>query len=287
MLKEAQFYNKLKDKVVQCKLCPHFCVLNINEIGKCRIRKNNNGKLYSLSYGKPVSINIDPIEKKPLYHFLPKTFSFSIGMAGCNLSCGWCQNWNLSQKNAEEFDRDYVSPEDLIKHVLKSGCPSISYTYSEPLISYEYVFDVAKIAKKKGLKNILVTNGFINKESLEKIAGFIDAINIDLKSFNEKTYSNFCRAKLAPILETIRLVHKKRIHVEITTLIIPGLNDSSEELEKIAKFIASVDINIPWHISRFFPNYKMLNKEITHKETLEKAYKIGKKYLKYVYLGNV
>lgn len=287
MLKEAQFYKKLKNKVVQCQLCPQFCVLKINEIGKCRVRRNNNGKLYSLSYGKPVSINIDPIEKKPLYHFLPKTFSFSIGMAGCNLACKWCQNWDLAQRNAEELDTDYVPPEKLIKQVLKTNCPSISYTYSEPLVSYEYVFDIVKLAKQKGLKNILVTNGFVNKEPFEKIADFIDAMNIDLKSFNEKTYSEFCNARLAPVLETIKLAHKKGIHIEITTLVIPDVNDSSEELEKIAKFIASVDKNIPWHISRFFPHYKMQNKEITPKETLERAYKIGKKYLKYVYLGNI
>ncbi|MDD5193604.1 MAG: AmmeMemoRadiSam system radical SAM enzyme [Candidatus Nanoarchaeia archaeon] len=304
MLKKALFYKNtkkskdflchknshfsgLKNKIVQCQLCPQFCILKIGEIGKCRARKNNNGELYSLTYGKPVSINIDPIEKKPIYHFLPRTFSFSIGMAGCNLACGWCQNWSLSQKDAEEFDADYIRPEELIKNVLKSGCPSVSYTYSEPLVSYEYVMDSAKLARKKGLKNILVTNGFVNKEPFEKIAKYIDAMNIDLKSFNEKTYSKFCNAKLAPVLETIKSAYKKGIHIEITTLIIPGINDSSDELEKIAKFISSVDESIPWHISRFFPCYKMENKEITPKSTLENAYKIGKKYLKNVYLGNI
>src|SRR3989344_6640995 len=286
MLKEAQFYNKLKDKVVQCKLCPHFCVLNINEIGKCRIRKNNNGKLYSLSYGKPVSINIDPIEKKPLYHFLPKTFSFSIGMAGCNLSCGWCQNWNLSQKNAEEFDRDYVSPEELIKQVLKSGCPSISYTYSEPLISYEYVFDITKLSKKKGLKNILVSNGFINPEPLKNIIKYIDAANIDLKSFKDETYKTLCGAKLSPILDTIRYLYENKVHVEITTLLIPNINDSEKELEEIAKFISNISKDIPWHISAYYPSYK-LDEPPTPLKLLKQAEKTGKKYLNYVYLGNI
>jgi pyruvate formate lyase activating enzyme len=287
-LKEALFYKKLKNKVVQCRLCPQFCVLKDGEIGKCRIRRNIKGKLYSLSYGKPVSINIDPIEKKPLYHFLTGTFTFSIGMAGCNLSCVWCQNWDLSQRNAEEFEVEYISPDELIMEALKSGCPSISYTYSEPLVSYEYVFDIAKLAKKHGLKNILVTNGFVNKEPFEKIADYIDAMNIDLKSFDKKTYSKFCHAKLAPVLDTIKTAYKKGIHIEITTLIIPGVNDSPKEFEKIAGFIASIDKKISWHISRFFPCYKMQDKEITPKKTLENAYEIGKKLgLKNVHLGNI
>ncbi len=286
-MKETQFYKKLKNNIVQCRLCPHFCTIKHNNIGKCRVRKNINGKLYSLSYGKPVSINLDPITKKPLYHYLANTLTFSIGMAGCNFSCQWCQNWSLSQKSPEESKVKEISPEELVDEALKSGCPSISYTYSEPLISYEYVSDIAKLAKKKGLKNILVTNGFINKEPFEKLAPYIDAANIDLKSFKESFYNKYCGSKLQPVLETIKRFHKAGIHIEITTLIIPGLNDSSLELEKIAKFIASIDRNIPWHISRFFPHYKMLNKEITPLETMKKAEKIGKKYLENVHLGNV
>lgn len=286
-MKEAQFYKKLKNNIVQCQLCPHFCTVNNNDTSKCRIRKNINGKLYSLSFGNPISINIDPITKKPLYHFLLNTFTFSIGMAGCNLSCQWCQNWDLSQKNPEEFKIEGISPEEIVEEALKSGCPSISYTYSEPLISYEYVFDIAKLAKKKGLKNILVTNGFINKEPLEKIAPYIDAANIDLKSFKESFYNKYCGGKLKPVLETIKRFHKAGIHVELTTLVIPGLNDSSAEFEKIAKFIASVDKKIPWHISRFFPQYKMFDKPITPIETLQRAEKIGLKYLEHVHLGNV
>jgi pyruvate formate lyase activating enzyme len=286
-MKEAQFYKKLKNKLVQCQLCPHFCAIKEGMMGKCRVRKNINGILYSLSYGKPVSINLDPITKKPLYHFLPQTLTFSIGMAGCNLSCQWCQNWEISQKAAEEFKIEEISPEKLVEEALKSGCPSISYTYTEPFVSYEYVFDTAKIAKQRGLKNILVTNGYVNEEPFEKIALYIDAMNIDLKSFKDEYYIKYCKARLKPVLDNIKRAHEKGIHIEITTLVIPGLNDSEEELEKIAKFIASVDKNIPWHISRFFPMYKMLDKSITPISTLETAYKIGKKHLKYVHIGNV
>jgi pyruvate formate lyase activating enzyme len=286
-MKEAQFYKKLKNKLVQCQLCPHFCAIKEGMVGKCKVRKNIKGILYSLSYGKPISINLDPITKKPIYCFLPQTLTFSIGMAGCNLSCQGCQNWEISQKAAEEFKIKEISPERLVEEALKSGCPSISYTYTEPFVSYEYVFDVVKLAKKHGLKNILVTNGFVNKEPFEKIAPYIDAMNIDLKSFKDTFYKKYCRARLQSVLETIKIAHKAGIHIEITTLLIPGLNDNEKELEKIAKFIASVDKKIPWHISRFFPMYKMLDKSITPVGSLENAYKIGKKYLKYVYLGNI
>lgn len=287
-MKEALFYKLLKKPIVQCELCPNFCVLDNEEIGTCRVRKNMGGKLYSLSYGKPVSINIDSIKKKPLYHFLKGTFTFSIGMPGCNLSCAWCQNWDLTQRDISEFEISEVTPKKIIEEAINSTCPSISYTYSEPFISYEYVLEIAKLAHGKGLKNILVTNGYVNKKPFEKIAEYIDAMNIDLKTFNEKTYETYCGGKLKPILDTIKLAHKKKIHVEITTLVIPGLNDSENELKAIAKFIADIDKNIPWHISRFFPMHKLKNREITPISTLEKASEIGKKAgLKFVHLGNI
>lgn len=289
-MKEAKFYEKMKNSTLQCQLCPHFCVLRENETGKCKIRKNIQGALYSLSYGKPISVNLDPITKKPLYNYLRNTFTFSIGMAGCNMSCLFCQNWEISQKSSDAFKVKEISPKELVNMALKSGCPSISYTYTEPFVSYEYVFDCAKLAKKKGLKNILVTNGYINPEPFEKIAIYIDAMNIDLKSFSEKTYNKFCGAKLKPILDTIKRAYKKKIHIEITTLVVPGLNDSYSELKKIAKFIYGVDKKgkIPWHISRFFPRYKMANKPLTPIKILKEAEKIGKKTgLNYVYIGNV
>jgi pyruvate formate lyase activating enzyme len=287
-MKEARFYKKLKNNIIQCQLCPNFCVLKPEETGKCRIRKNITGKLYALAYGKVVSMNIDPIRKKPLYHFLPETFSFSIGMPGCNLSCAWCQNWDLSQRPIEEFDVDIISPKDIIEEVVKSGCPSISYTYSEPFISYEYVSEIAKLAKKKGIKNILVTNGYVNKEPFDKISKYIDAMNIDLKTYNSKTYEKYCGGKLEPILETIRAAFKKKIHIEITTLLVPEVNDSEKELQQIANFIAKLDKNIPWHISRFFPMHRMKDKSATSVQIMKKAYEIGKKAgLKFVYLGNL
>jgi len=286
-MKPAQFFKPLKNKIIQCQLCPHFCVIKESMIGKCHIRKNIDGKLYSLSYGKPISIALDPITKKPLYHFLPNTFTFSIGMAGCNFQCIYCQNFSLSQSGPEDFSGKEISPEELINQALDSGCPSISYTYSEPLISFEYVFECSKIAKKNKLKNILVTNGFINKEPFEKISSFIDAMNIDLKG-DEKFYEKYCGGKLKPVLDVIKMAYGKGIHIELTTLIIPGLNDSEKTLKEIANFIASIDKNIPWHISRFFPMYKMLDKKATPIESLELAERIGKDAgLKYVHLGNV
>jgi len=190
-MKEAFFYKNLKEKIIQCQLCAHFCTLKDGETGKCRVRKNLGGKLYALTYGKPVSISIDSITKKPLYHFMENTFTFSIGMAGCNMSCLFCQNWGISQKSPDAFKVKEVSPKELISMALKSGCPTISYTYTEPFISYEYVFDCAKIAKKAGLKNILVTNGYVNETPFEELANYIDAMNIDLKSFNDKTYLKY------------------------------------------------------------------------------------------------
>jgi pyruvate formate lyase activating enzyme len=289
-MKEALFYKIIKNNIVRCELCPNFCVLAKGDIGKCRIRQNQDGRLFSLSYEKPASINIDPIRKKPLYHFLEGSFTFSIGMPGCNLSCNWCQNWDLTQRDIEEFDINQVSPERIVEEALNSECPSISYTYSEPLISYEYVIEIARLAKEKGLKNILVTNGYVNPKPFDKIAEYIDAMNIDLKTFNEQTYKNYCGGKLQPILDTIRSTHKKGIHIEITTLVIPKLNDSAKELKQIAEFIYSIDKKgkIPWHISRFFPMHKMKDKNITSTEVLKKAEKIGKDAgLKFVYLGNI
>ena len=213
-------------------------------------------------------------------------------MPGCNLSCAWCQNWDLTQRDIKEFEINEVSSGEIVEQALNSECPSISYTYSEPFISYEYVFEIAKLARKKGLKNILVTNGYVNETPFEELANYIDAMNIDLKSFNDKTYLKYCGARLKPVLDTIKRAHKKGIHIEITTLIIPGINDNIPELKKIAKFIYNIDKkgNIPWHISRFFPRYKFDDgkHEITPLKKLEEAQKIGEKAgLKYVYLGNI
>ena len=286
-MKLAELYKKEKDKV-RCLACSHKCLISGGKTGICGVRKNIENKLYLLVYGKVAAMNVDPIEKKPLYHFLPGTSSFSIGTVGCNLKCDFCQNFEISQASRQIriFGKN-ISPKEIVKRAMQAKCKSISYTYNEPAIFIEFVKDIAKIAKEKKLKNILVTNGYLSKECFDYIKNYVDAMNIDLKSFSEKFYTKYCGGKLKPVLETIKMAHNAGIHVELTTLVISALNDSEEEFEKIAKFIASVDKNIPWHISRFFPMYKMQNKEITPLETLRRAKKIGEKYLNYVYIGNV
>ncbi len=288
-MKLAELYKTEKNKI-RCLACSHKCLISENNVGICGVRKNIKNKLYLLVYEKVAAMNVDPIEKKPLYHFLSRTMSFSIGTVGCNFKCDFCQNFEISQinkgKNKTIFGKE-ISPESIVNKAIQTGCKSISYTYNEPAIFVEFVKDIAIVARKKGLKNILVTNGYFSKESFGYISGFIDAMNIDLKSFNEKFYTKYCGGKLKPVLETIKRANKKGIHIELTTLVIPKLNDSDKEFEKIAKFIASVNKDIPWHISRFFPMYKMKDKEITPLETLRRAENIGKKYLNYVHVGNV
>jgi len=286
-MKLAELYKKEKDKV-RCLACSHKCLISKDKTGICGVRKNIENKLYLLVYGKIAAMNVDPIEKKPLYHFLPGTKSFSIGTVGCNFKCDFCQNFEISQasKQGNIFGEE-IQPEEIVKRAIQTKCKSISYTYNEPAIFIEFVKDVAKLAKEKKLKNVLVTNGYFSKESFDYIKDYVDAMNIDLKSFNENFYTKYCGGKLEPVLETIKSAKKAGIHIELTTLIIPGLNDSEKEFEKIAKFVASVDKNIPWHISRFFPMYKMLDREITPLETLRRAERVGKRYLNYVHIGNI
>lgn len=290
-MKEALLYQKLKNNTARCNLCSHRCLIAPGKRGICFVRENQNGVLYSLVYGLAIAANVDPIEKKPLFHFLPGTKSFSIASAGCNFRCEFCQNWDISQitKGREgQIIGEELSPEDIVKKALETDCRSIAYTYTEPTIFFEYAYDTAKLVKRKNLANVFVTNGYQTPETIKKMKGIIDAANIDLKSFSEKFYQKTCGAKLAPVLESIKLMHKAGIWIEITTLVVPKQNDSEKELTQIAKFIASVDKNIPWHISRFHPDYKMTNSYPTPLETLENAFQIGKNAgLKYVYLGNV
>ncbi|MDP2924901.1 MAG: AmmeMemoRadiSam system radical SAM enzyme [Nanoarchaeota archaeon] len=288
MIRECKLYKKEREKKVRCLACSHKCLIDNGKTGICGVRENSEGKLYLLVYGKIASMHVDPIEKKPLYRYLPGSYSFSIGTVGCNFSCEFCQNFEISQvsKKGILFGGEYA-PEEIVDEAIKSKCKSISYTYNEPTIFIEFVKDCATIARKKGLKNILVTNGFMSKEGFDFINKDIDAANIDLKSFNPEYYKKYCNGRLKPVLDTIKRFSEKKIHIEITTLVVSGLNDSIKELEKIAKFIASIDKTIPWHITRFFPMYKMIDAPVTSIKTLENAYKIGKKYLDYVYMGNV
>ncbi len=290
-MQEAGFYHKLDNSKVQCLACHHKCVIEMNACGKCGVRINENGILFSKAYALTPGLNLDPIEKKPLFHFQPGTLSLSVGAYGCNFSCAFCQNYILSQSVKEpdfKLPKIHLPPEDIIKQALDYECPSISYTYSEPTVWAEYTLDTIKLARKHGIKSVYVSNGFMSDELLVELAPVLDAANIDLKSFSNDFYLKYTGARLDPVLDNIKKLHDSGVWVEITTLVIPGLNDSPEELREIAEFIAGIDSKIPWHISRFFPMYKMLDREPTSVETLIDAYEIGKtKGLNNVYLGNV
>ncbi len=288
-MKEALYYKKLKDKIVNCNLCPTNCVIKPGNFGNCGARKNIDGKFYSLVYAKPVSVSIDPIEKKPLYHFLPGSYSLSIGTLGCNLHCLHCQNYDISQAKADQFSGRELTPKELVEKAISNSCKSISYTYNEPTIFYEYVLETAQLARKKGIKNIMVTNGYINKEPLKELYPLIDAANIDLKGMYEDFYRKVCSVRLKPVLEAIKGIKKIGTWLEMTNLLIPGYNDSKGKIEKLVKWVKdNLGVKVPLHLSAFYPTYKLLDVPRTSPETLLMAKKIAlKEGLKYVYLGNI
>lgn len=291
ILKEAMLWHPRDEGSVECYLCNHHCRIADGGFGICGMRENRRGRLYTHAYNELVAAHVDPIEKKPLYHFLPGSSTFSVATMGCNFSCSFCQNWQISQisKREGEADRGYrMRPEEVVEAALEQRCQSISYTYTEPTIFFEYAFDVARLARHAGLANVFVTNGFMTTEALEVIAPYLDAANVDLKSFREDFYRKVCRGRLQPVLESIRFMKKLGIWIEITTLILPGTNDGEEELAGMAHFIAEIDPDIPWHVSRFHPDYRMMDVAATPIEILKKAYSIGKKSgARYVYIGNV
>jgi pyruvate formate lyase activating enzyme len=291
VLKEAMLYKIMEDDKISCFLCSHHCLIFNGKFGICNVRENRGGVLYTHAYGEIIAQHIDPIEKKPLYHFLPGSRSFSIATIGCNFQCGFCQNWQISQvKEAKALGlrSEEVKPEDVVRQAKRSGTKSISYTYSEPTIFFEYAYEISQLAKNEDLFNVFVTNGYMTKEMIQTIYPYLDAANIDLKSFRDDYYRKTCKGRLAPVLENIERMKKLNIWIEVTTLIVPGQNDSEEELRKIANFLAQLDNSIPWHISRFYPQYKMEELESTPLEILNQAYEIGKNAgLRYVYLGNV
>ena len=291
VLKEAMFFETLEDKLVNCNLCSHRCRrIADSKRGICGVRENIDGKLYSLVYGKLVARSVDPIEKKPLFNFLPGSKSYSIATLGCNFNCGNCQNYDISQlpKVRKQIFGEETPIEDVVLAAKENNCASISYTYTEPTIFFEYAYDVAKLAKKEGLKNVFVTNGYITPEALREIAPYLDAANIDLKSFSDEFYRKSCGARLQPVLESIRLYKKLGIWIELTTLIIPTLNDTDEELRKIAEFIKELGEDTPWHITQFYPTYKFIDLPRTPVATLRRAREIGLDVgLRYVYEGNV
>ncbi len=294
-MKECYLYKKLTQNKVQCRTCGHYCLIEDKKTGKCGVRKNENGRLYSLVYGQPCAINIDPIEKKPLYHFLPKTQTLSIATVGCNFTCWACQNWQISQvmggSDPPQFGEGQTLPAKIVEMAVQNRCPSISYTYTEPTVFLEYALDIMKLAKKAGLENIWVSNGFFSKETFNLILPYLDATNIDLKGFDENFYQKYCGARLQPVLENLKKLKKAGVWLEITTLVIPTLNDSPTTFEKIADFIANeLGQDTPWHISRFSPeiSWKLQHLPSTPLSILQTAQQIGKEHgLKNVHLGNI
>jgi pyruvate formate lyase activating enzyme len=290
MRKKAILWKKAGGGDVHCFLCAHNCKISEDGFGFCGMRQNVGGELYTYAYGRVIANHVDPIEKKPLYHFLPGTYAYSIATIGCNFKCTFCQNWTISQMTArdEEVSGLELKPEEIVKEAITHKCRSISYTYTEPTVFFEYALDTAKIAKKKGLRNNFVTNGYMTAEAIETIAPYLDAANVDLKFFNDETYKKMCCGSLQPVLDSIQNMKKAGIWVEVTTLVVPGQNDSEEELRAIAGFIAETSKDIPWHISRFHPDYKYTESSPTPVETMEEALEIGKEEgLRYIYLGNI
>lgn len=310
VLHEARFYEKRPGNEVLCLLCPHDCHIRDGGRGICGVRYNRGGTLYTLVYDRVISREIDPVEKKPLFNFLPGSEAYSIATVGCSLRCSFCQNWQISQwpkdhlpsatgekaeavcPRLEELGHrvagERVTPKMIVDAAAASGCASIAYTYTEPTIFYELAYDTAVLARSRGLRNIFVTNGFIAEAPLRELAKVLDAANVDLKFFNPESYRHVSRARLEPILAAIRLYRELGVWVEVTTLVIPGLNDSDDELRKIAEFVLSVGPEVPWHVSQFYPAYRMLDRPPTPIETLQRAAAIGRKVgLRYVYEGNV
>lgn len=288
-LKEAQFYKKLSDKLLQCQLCPRQCVISDGKRGYCGVRQNQDGSLYTLVYGRPVSIHIDPIEKKPLFHFFPKSRAFSVATTGCNLKCKFCQNWEISQAKPEEVEYIYLEPEDLIRRVKENGCFVIAYTYTEPTIFYEYMIETAKLAREAGIKNVMHSNGYINEKPLRQLAKYLDAANIDLKGFKDEYYVKLTEGHLEPVLRSLKILKEEGVHIEITNLVLAGFNDDDSVIRQMCLWIKdNLGPDTPLHFSRFFPMYKLLSVVATPVETLERARKIAlDSGLRYVYIGNV
>ncbi len=283
MLKEAAFYQSISDDKLLCQLCPADCKLAEGQVGICGCRFNRQGTLYTDNYGEAVTLAVDPIEKKPLYHFHPTANIVSTGPNGCNLGCLHCQNWTISQSKVQTT---YVEPSALVKMVTRCGSIGVAFTYTEPIIWYEYIMDTAPLLHQAGYKVVLVTNGYINAEPLSHLLEHIDAANIDLKGMRPEFYKKVCKGKLEPVLETIRTVAASHVHLELTNLLIPGKNDSDEDITKLVEFVASISDDIPLHLSAYHPQYK-LNIEATPADTMLRAFSIAQSKLKHVFLGNI
>lgn len=287
---EALFYQSGDGEVI-CKLCNHHCRIKEGRRGLCQVRENRQGTLYSLVYGRLVADHVDPVEKKPLFHFQPGSRSFSISTVGCNFRCKHCQNSDISQYprlHNNDIAGAVWTPEEVVAAARRHDCQSISYTYVEPTIFYEFAYDCAVLAREQGIKNIFVSNGYMDPEVSRHLAPVLDGINIDIKAMSETFYHEVCKAKLGPVLENVRLFHELGVWVEVTTLIIPGWNDSDQELQQIARFIRDVDPAIPWHVTAFYPSYRMMDRPPTPVSSLRRAREIGlEEGLRFVYEGNV
>jgi pyruvate formate lyase activating enzyme len=291
MLHDALLYDALDADQVQCKLCAHRCLIREGTRGICRVRENRNGKLFTHVYGNLIAENVDPIEKKPLYHFMPGSLAYSIATPGCNFRCGWCQNWQISQmpREMQMPDRKRVMPESVVERAINANCQTIAYTYTEPTIFFEYSLDTARLAHEEGLTNVYVTNGFMTPEMLAVIGPYLDGANVDIKAFSEESYRSLMGGNLKPVLESCRKMKSMGIWLEITTLIVPGVNDNLDELEGLASFIYhDLGAETPWHLSRFYPQYKMADSKPTEESLLNQTKAMGESMgLNYVYLGNV
>ncbi len=292
MFQPAMLSRPLQRGYVQCTACEHWCAVGPGEAGKCGVRRNIDGALQLVVYGKAVAVHVDPVEKKPLNHFLPGSKIFSIGTFGCNLRCAWCQNWEISQHRAFDPERDYTGdswpPEKIVQFCVQNNIPLIAFTYNEPTVFFEYAYDTARLAHDAGIRSVFVSSGFETVQALDAIAPYLAAINVDLKAFREETYRAYCGARLAPVLRNIRHLVERGVWVEVTTLVIPGLNDGDEELRDIADFLVSVSPDLPWHVTGFTPHYQMRDRPPTPAATLRRAWEIGKAAgLRYVYTGNI
>ena len=290
MEKEALFYEKTSGNNVTCFLCPHHCSVRAGGSGICRVRVNRDGSLVSLVYGMCAALNIDPIEKKPLYHFYPGSSALSMAAVGCNMRCEFCQNAELAHYDAvtRGVPGKQMLPEEIVGIAERNNSAIIAYTYTEPTVFFEYAYDTARFASDKNIKNVFVSNGYISSDAVAFIQPYLDGINVDLKSFSDDFYRRYTGARLSPVLDTLKFIANTDIWLEITTLLIPGLNDSDRELNAIAEFIASLSVNIPWHISRFYPHNKMLNRSATPAETINRAIDAGGRAgLRYIYPGNI
>jgi pyruvate formate lyase activating enzyme len=293
MRKEAYLTKTLSGDTVQCQICEHFCAVKPGEAGKCGVRRNVDGTLYLVVYGEAIAVHVDPVEKKPLFHFMPGGDILSIGTFGCNFRCPFCQNWQMSQARDFDDQRDYLgqqaTPEALVNTCLKNHIQMIAYTYNEPTVFFEYTYDTAKLAHEQGIKNVYVSNGYMSQSMLDMMEPYLDGINVDLKAFTEAFYREQCQARLEPVKRNIaHMARETDIWVEVTTLLIPDLNDSEDELRAMAEWMAEVDPEMPWHVSAFHPDYQMLDRPRTSQSALARAYEIGKEAgLHYVYVGNV